>query len=127
MTRTKIIFAFMALSLLAGCGATIVSTKRNLSNDPNAPVASGPDGGEIKFLNEGLRESVAQEQRQDAYRQMKDYCHGPYKIVSEETKWEPYSVSAWVNPTPAHVVHVKFECLPEGVTTTDGKTSNPKE
>jgi len=96
----RIIYFIFSIALI-GC-ASMVTNKRILENDPNAPVISGPNGGEIKYpahLGKG---------REKAYRKMREYCDGPYKIISEQESFI--------------VRRIKFECIPEPDTTSQEKT-----
>src|SRR5215469_10296825 len=77
-------FSFpLALAIaLAGCRATMVAT-HGISQSEYAPLNEKESvGGTIKYLNQGAQ-SVRRRRRENAYKQMHDFCNGDYNIVAE--------------------------------------------
>jgi len=110
MARQYALLLVLATGLMGhACTAQMVTTRRNLSTDPNAPQATGPDDGEIKYLNEGIQ-SVREARRRDAYSRMKEYCNGHYRITSESEASEQPTYFGLVKG-PGNVIRIKFECL----------------
>jgi hypothetical protein len=83
MRLSLVVFALF----LTGCGASMVSTRGD-SKSAYAPTnESAQRGGTIKYLNQGAS-SVKKDRREDAYKQMHDFCRGAYKITSEGPRSE---------------------------------------
>lgn len=81
------LFPLLLVFSLTGCGASMVSTRGD-SQSPYAPTNERDSrGGTVKYLNEGIA-SVRKSRREDAYRQMHDFCNGAYKITAEGPKSE---------------------------------------
>ena len=82
MNRISICGVVIIAVAMSGCGAQMVSTRGNASSK-YAPInEKDANGGVIKYLNDGAA-FVVQQRRDDAYKQMYNYCNGKYKIVKE--------------------------------------------
>lgn len=83
------------LAVLSGalsCTAQMVATRGNSSYAPT----NERRGGEIKYLSAGADE-VLRQRREDAYRQMHEYCSGKYVITKEWDENEGTVSNVWVN------------------------------
>lgn len=102
------------LLLLTACSASMVrSAKPDLS--PNAPVNESDRIGVIRYKNSGLFRG---KRREDAYRQMRESCGGPYRIVNEsETESgalaiaTPAGSSVAIAAKPIRYWYIAYECV----------------
>jgi len=106
----RLCLAIIALTL-SGCGATMVAT-RGGSPSANAPINEGK-GGTIRYYTNSMSKS----DREDAYRQMKKFCNGPYTITSETINSRasggvviPNQFGAVYSGGSQQYVYLNFEC-----------------
>jgi hypothetical protein len=80
----------LALICLLAMSSTAYSaqliSKRGESSDPYAPV-NEKRGGTVKYNSTGIGRDG---RRKSAYKEMYNYCSGPYKIVSEDMRKESH-------------------------------------
>jgi hypothetical protein len=102
----------ISMMLLTGCTASMVST-RGGSNSSYAPTNENQrPGGLIKYLNQGAS-SVIKSRRENAYKQMFEYCSGNYRIIREGQEQEggaAIPVGGMVAYEPTRYWYLDFEC-----------------
>lgn len=79
------IFSVTLMSLLlVGCGQSVfmVNTRGNSHSQYAPSNETSSRGGTIKYYNQG-NDSIVKARREESYKQMHDFCGGPYKIVKE--------------------------------------------
>ena len=82
MFTYKIAIATVATLILSGC-AELEVAPGNLSHLKNAPVNESSRAGIVSYSKGAFDE---EDERQNAYDEMAESCHGPYKIIKEGIK-----------------------------------------
>ena len=98
------------LVLCAGCAAEMMET-----HGDKIQLFGNHDktrGGVIRYLNTGL-EAAKKARRSDAEKQMKNFCHGAYKIIEEGPRSKFGASMPIGNKMSLEVdqyTYVRFEC-----------------
>jgi hypothetical protein len=80
MKRTML--AAFAATLLSGCAAQMLETHGDKVRLLDIGQPKRERGGVLRYLNTGLQ-SMRKARRQDAEKQMRGFCSGPYSITEE--------------------------------------------
>lgn len=107
----RLIGVIMVL-LLSGCSASMV-TKRGPGN-VNAPANEGR-GGTIRYLTDGYQSAV-DARRRNAYKKMRKYCGGSYRLISESMRGTSGIASTVGSNTfyaSSSYNYIEFECDPK--------------
>jgi hypothetical protein len=96
------------LPLVAGCSATLVTPPPITS--PTAPVNELTKPGIVAYTVDGWA-SLERKRREDAYRQMRARCGGPYRIDAEGPRVVGGTVTAAETLDVSEKWYIQFSCV----------------
>ena len=94
--------------LVTGCSATLVTPPPIAS--PNAPVNELTKPGIVAYTVDGWA-SLERKRRQDAYRQMRAWCGGPYRIDAEGPRVVGGTVTVAGTVDLSEKWYIQFSCV----------------
>jgi hypothetical protein len=101
--------AAIGAALLAGCHATLVRDPR-ASGQPGRPSATS---GVVKYHNDGPESSLVTK-RESAFKQMRESCRGPYRIIREGIRDDEGAlvpIGSIDFQSHNEFAYIEFECL----------------
>ena len=113
MLLNRFTITVASIIMLSGCVEMEVAPGKK-SHFRNAPVNEKSRAGIVSYSQEALDE---EDERQEAYDEMAESCHGPYQILKEEVKNESGDFIAlgkdndYLMNTGDSRVYISFRCL----------------